>query len=140
MKKDIYPCLWFDGVALEAAEFYCSVFENSGIKSVNSLVVQFELNGKLFMGLNGGPKFKPNQAVSFVVECNDQAEIDTYWAKLTEGGREDWCGWLQDKYGVAWQIVPAVLGELMADSEKAPRVMNAFLKMRKFEIAKLLEA
>lgn len=140
MKKEIYPCIWFDGKALEAAEFYCSVFNNSRIKSTNPLVVQFELRGKLFMGLNGGPKYKPNPAVSFVVECEDQAEIDHYWTKLSEGGHEDMCGWLQDKYSVSWQIVPTILGELMNNKEKAPAVMAAFLKMRKFEIAKLMEA
>lgn len=140
MTEPIYPCLWFDGKAKEAASFYCSVFTNSKILSENPMVVIFELNGKKFMGLNGGPQFKFNEAVSFVVNCEDQKEIDHFWEKLTEGGEESMCGWLKDKYGVSWQIVPAILGKLMSDPEKAPRVIEAFLKMRKFDIEKLLQA
>lgn len=140
MTEPIYPCLWFDGKAKEAAEFYCSIFKNSKITSENPMVVIFELNGKKFMGLNGGPQFKFNEAVSFVVNCEDQKEIDHFWEKLTEGGEESMCGWLKDKYGVSWQIVPAILGKLMSDPEKAPGVIQAFLKMRKFDIEKLLKA
>jgi predicted 3-demethylubiquinone-9 3-methyltransferase (glyoxalase superfamily) len=140
MKNDITPCLWFDGKAEEAAKFYCSVFRNSKIISSNPMVTSFELNGKRFIGLNGGPLFKFNEAVSFVVNCETQDEIDYFWHKLTEGGEESQCGWLKDKYGVSWQIVPSVLEELMSDPEKAPRVIEAFLKMKKFDIEKLLEA
>lgn len=140
MTKPITPCLWFDGKAQEAAEFYCSVFKNSRIKESTPMVVTFEINGQPFMGLNGGPDFKFNEAVSFVVNCKTQAEIDYYWEKLTQGGKEDRCGWLKDKFGVSWQIVPEVLGQLMSDPEKAPRVLQAFLKMKKFDIQKLMEA
>lgn len=140
MKNPIYPCLWFDNQAKEAAEYYCSIFKNSKITSENPYVAMFELNGNKFMALNGGSKHKFTQATSFVIECDSQEEIDHYWEKLGAGGRYDMCGWLDDKYGVSWQIVPAILGELMADSEKAPRVVEAFLKMSKFNIKTLLEA
>ncbi|MBL7858528.1 MAG: VOC family protein [Cyclobacteriaceae bacterium] len=278
MTQSIYPCLWFDGQAEEAATLYCSIFTNSAITEKNPIVVRFELDGFRVMGLNGGPKFPINPAISFfvyctseeetesiynalipegkammpldtypwskkygwlqdkfgmtwqlsvvdkpgtpfsikpcflftssqfgraeeainfysfvfpkastdllihyeegdanagkvmysefqlnnytliamdgpgehgytfsegvslVVECETQEEIDHYWNKLSEGGREDMCGWLKDKFGVSWQIVPSMLGKLMSDPQKAPRVMQAFLQMRKFEIAKLLKA
>jgi len=140
MTQPIYPCLWFDGQAKEAAEFYCSVFKNSKITADTPIVVTFDLNGKRFMGLNGGPNFTFNEAVSFVVDCEDQEEIDYYWEKLTEGGSESMCGWLKDKYGVSWQIVPAILPKLMSDPEKGERVIQAFLKMRKFNIQALLDA
>lgn len=141
MKNPIHPCLWFDGQAKEAAELYCSVFANSKITSDSGMVVMFELNGQTFMGLNGGPHFKFNEAVSFVVNCETQKEIDYYWNKLTaDGGQESMCGWLKDKYGVSWQIVPTILGELMSDQEKAPRVIEAFMKMKKFDIDKLINA
>ena len=104
------------------------------------MVVRFELNGAQFMGLNGGPHFKFNEAVSFVVECETQEEIDHYWNKLTEGGSESQCGWLKDKFGVSWQIVPKILGSLMMDPARAPRVIQAFLKMKKFDIETLLKA
>ena len=136
----IYPCLWFDGQAKQAAEFYCSVFKNSKITTDTPMVVLFELNGNKFMGLNGSPNFKFNEAVSFVVDCEDQAEIDHFWNKLTEGGEESMCGWLKDKFGVSWQIVPKVLGKLMMDPEKAPRVVQAFMKMKKFDIETLMNA
>ena len=140
MKNPIYPCLWFDGQAKAAAKFYCSVFENSKIIADTPMVVTFELNGKKFMGLNGGPMFKFNEAVSFVVDCETQEEIDYYWNKLTEGGQESKCGWLKDKFGLSWQIVPAILGELMSDPEKAPGVIQAFMQMKKFDIEKLKQA
>ncbi|MFZ4547044.1 MAG: VOC family protein [Bacteroidales bacterium] len=140
MANPIYPCLWFDGKAHEAAEYYCSVFPNSRIISLNPIVAIFELNGAKFMGLNGGPEFKFNEAVSFVVNCETQDEIDMYWNKLTMGGQEGKCGWLIDKYGVSWQIVPSILGKLMNDPEKAPRAMYAFMQMKKFDIEKLLNA
>jgi predicted 3-demethylubiquinone-9 3-methyltransferase (glyoxalase superfamily) len=140
MANPIYPCLWFDGKAHEAAEYYCSVFPNSRIISLNPMVAIFELNGTKFMGLNGGPEFKFNEAVSFVVNCETQEEIDMYWDKLTQGGQEGKCGWLTDKFGVSWQIVPSILGKLMNDPEKAPKAMYAFMQMKKFDIEKLLNS
>ena len=104
------------------------------------MVAIFELNGNKFMALNGGPEFNFTEAVSFVVNCETQDEIDHYWNKLTEGGKEGKCGWLKDKYGVSWQIVPSILGKLMSDPDKAPRVMYAFMQMKKFDIEKLLKA
>lgn len=140
MNNEISLCLWFDGKAKEAAEFYCSVFENSKITSENPMMVTFELNGRKMMGLNGGPQFKFNEATSLVVNCENQEEIDYYWEKLTEGGEESMCGWLKDKFGLSWQIVPSILGKLMSDPEKGQRVMQAFLQMRKFDIQTLLNA
>ena len=119
MKNEIFPCLWFDGQAQEAAKFYCSIFKNSEITADNQMVVNFTLNGKKFMGLNGGPNFKFNEAVSFVVNCYTQDEIDHYWDSLTaDGGQEGNCGWLKDKFGVSWQIVPTALPRLMSNPEK----------------------
>lgn len=141
MNNSIHPCLWFDGQAKEAATFYCSVFKNSKITADTPMVVNFELNGQKFMGLNGGPQFKFNESVSFVVECDDQTEIDNYWNKLTEGGAASQCGWLKDKFGLSWQIIPKRLGELMkGDAQKSQRVMQALMSMGKIEIAKLEEA
>ena len=140
MNNSVYPCMWFDGQAKAAAEFYCSVFKNSRIINTTPMVVIFELNGSKFMALDGGPEYTFNEAVSFVVNCETQEEIDHYWSKLTEGGREWRCGWLKDKFGVSWQIVPSILGKLMSDPEKAPRVMYAFMQMKKFNIEKLLQA
>jgi predicted 3-demethylubiquinone-9 3-methyltransferase (glyoxalase superfamily) len=140
MSKQIYPCLWFDGQAKAAAEYYCSVFKDSKITSENPIVVNFEVRGFKFMCLNGGPQYKFTAATSFVIECDTQDEIDYYWGKLGEGGRYDQCGWLDDKFGVSWQIVPAVLGKLMSDPSKAPRVVNAFMKMTKFNIEELENA
>lgn len=136
----MYPCLWFDGQAKAAAEYYCSIFKTSKIISENPVVVIFELNGFKFMGLNGGPKYKFSPATSFVIECETQEEIDHYWEKLGEGGMYNQCGWLDDKYGVSWQIVPRILGALMSDPEKSPRVIQAFLKMTKFDIETLISA
>lgn len=141
MKGHIYPCLWFDGQAKSAAEHYCSIFKNSKILSANAMVVMFELNGRQFMGLNGGPHFKFNEAVSFVVNCETQEEIDLYWDKLvSDGGEESRCGWLKDKFGVSWQIVPSNLGQLMSDPAKAERVTNVFMQMTKLDIEKLKQA
>jgi predicted 3-demethylubiquinone-9 3-methyltransferase (glyoxalase superfamily) len=140
MTEEIFPCLWFNQQAKDAAEFYCSIFKNSKIISENPMVVIFELNGKKFMGLNGGPMFKPNEAVSFVITCADQAEIDFYWNKLTENGEESMCGWLKDQFGVSWQVVPSILGQLMSDPSKSDRVMAAFMQMRKFDIKTLVNA
>lgn len=138
--QPIYTCLWFEANAQTAAEFYCSVFENSKIVSANPLVVIFELNGKKFMGLNGGSDFQFNPAISFVIECETQNEIDHYWNTLSQGGKEGKCGWLTDKYGISWQVVPTILGTLMSDPERVQSVTNAFLKMKKFDIQKLLDA
>lgn len=140
MTNEIYPCLWFNGQAKAAATFYCSIFKNSRIMSENPMVVIFELNGKQFMGLNAGPQFKFNESVSFVVNCETQEEIDLYWDKLTDGGSEGQCGWLKDQFGLSWQIVPTILAKLMNDPEKAPRVVQAFMKMKKFDIEKLKAA
>ena len=136
----MYPCLWFDGQAKAAAEHYCSIFKNSKILAENPIVVTFELNGNKFMGLNGGPKYKFTPATSFVIECETQEEIDYYWKKLGEGGRYDQCGWLDDKFGVSWQVVPTVLHKLMTNPDKAPRVIEAFMKMSKFDIKTLVDA
>jgi predicted 3-demethylubiquinone-9 3-methyltransferase (glyoxalase superfamily) len=140
MTHPIYPCLWFDGHAKAAAEFYCSVFKNSKIISDSPMVVIFEVNGSKFMGLNGGPHFRFNEAVSFVVTCDTQSEIDFYWEKLTHaGGQESMCGWLKDRFGLSWQIVPSVLAKLMSDPAKSERVGHALMKMKKLDI-KTLEA
>lgn len=141
MKNPIYPCLWFDGQAQEAAAFYCSIFKNSKITADNQMVVTFELNGRRFMGLNGGPQFKFNEAISFVVDCETQDEIDYYWEKLTAGGgSEGSCGWLKDKFGVSWQIVPVILPALLSDPAKAQKVMETYMKMKKFDIEALKNA
>lgn len=140
MANQMYPCLWFDGQAKAAADYYCSIFKNSKITAENLIVVNFELNGFKFMGLNGGPKYKFSPANSYVIECETQEEIDHYWEKLGEGGIYNQCGWLDDKFSVSWQIVPAILGKLMSDPEKAPRVIEVFMKMSKFDIETLIKA
>jgi predicted 3-demethylubiquinone-9 3-methyltransferase (glyoxalase superfamily) len=152
--KGITPCLWFDTEGEEAAAFYTSVFPSSKIVETTHygsagprdegtvMTVSFELNGQRFVALNGGPDFKFNEAVSFYVTCDTQAEVDMYWTRLSAGGEEGPCGWLKDKFGVSWQIIPAALPELLADpdQEKAQRVMDAMLKMKKIEIAELEQA
>jgi predicted 3-demethylubiquinone-9 3-methyltransferase (glyoxalase superfamily) len=138
MKNHLYPCLWFDGQAKEAAAFYCSIFKNSKITDENSMVVRWELNGNQFMGLNGGPQYKFSPANSYVIECETQEEIDHYWDKLGDGGIYNQCGWLDDKFGVSWQVVPKILGKLMADPEKDQRVVAAFMQMKKFDIQTLI--
>lgn len=156
--KKITPFLWFDDKAEEAARFYVSVFPNSKIVSIarygdagaqaagrrkgTVMTVEFELDGQKFMGLNGGPEFSFSHAVSFVVNCETQEEIDRFWKKLSEGGQEVECGWLADKYGLSWQIVPTVLGRMMTDpdSAKSDRVMQALLGMKKLDIAELQRA
>ena len=140
MKSPIYNCLWFDGQAKAAATFYCSIFDNSKITVDTPMVVNFELDDKKFMALNGGPQFKFNEAISLVVDCETQSEIDYYWSKLTEDGEEGQCGWLKDKFGVSWQIVPTILGSLMTDPTKTQRVMQAFMQMKKFDIETLKNA
>lgn len=147
--KKITPFLWFDTQAEDAMNFYVSLFKNSKVKDIsrgpdeNVFTVSFELDGQEFMGLNAGPQFKFNEAVSMYVNCEDQAEVDYFWNALTaDGGEESMCGWLKDKYGLSWQIVPKQLGELMGDSdpEKSGRVMDAMLRMKKIIVADLQKA
>jgi len=147
----ITPCLWFDTEGEEAAKLYTSVFPNSRIVEVSRygsagprpegtvMTVSFELDGQAFVALNGGPEFTFDEAVSFQVDCETQDEVDAYWSKLSEGGEEGPCGWLKDRFGLSWQIVPGVLPELLADPdrEKAQRVMAAMLKMKKIDIEEL---
>jgi len=156
MTNQIAPCLWFDNQAEEAANFYTSIFENSKIENISRygkegfeihgqkegtvLMVAFQINGQSFTALNGGPVFKFNEAISFQVFCETQEEIDYYWNNFTEGGEEGQCGWLKDRFGVSWQIVPSILPELMSDPARAGKVMNAFLQMKKFDIEKLKQA
>jgi predicted 3-demethylubiquinone-9 3-methyltransferase (glyoxalase superfamily) len=160
IQKKIAPCLWFDHRAEEAAKFYTSIFPNSkigrisyygeagqevhGQKPGTVLTVAFELEGQPFTALNGGPLFQFNEAISFQIDCETQAEIDQYWDKLSKGGdpKAQQCGWLKDKYGVSWQVVPRILNELIADPDtgKAGRVMEALLKMKKLDIAELKRA
>jgi predicted 3-demethylubiquinone-9 3-methyltransferase (glyoxalase superfamily) len=147
--KKITPFLWFDTQAEEAMNFYVSVFKNSKVLGVTpgpngiASTVNFELEGQEFIALNAGPQFKFNESISFLVDCKTQEEVDELWTKLTAaGGEESMCGWLKDKYGLWWQIVPSVLGEMLGDKdpEKAGRVMQAMLKMRKITIADLQKA
>lgn len=147
----ITPFLWFDDNAEEAMNFYISVFKDSKIGNVSRLpegtpgpagkviAATFELQGQEFMALNGGPQFKFNEAVSFFVTCRNQAEVDYYWDKLGEGGEAGQCGWLKDKFGLSWQVVPTALGEMLGDPDpaKSQRVMQAMMKMGKIEIAEL---
>jgi predicted 3-demethylubiquinone-9 3-methyltransferase (glyoxalase superfamily) len=149
--QKITPNLWFDTEAEEAANFYTSIFKDSEIVDVSyygeggprpaglALTVNFRLQGQDFTALNGGPDFKFNEAVSFLVSCESQAEVDDFWEKLSEGGEEGPCGWLKDKFGVSWQIIPTALGKLMSDedAEKAGRVMKAMLQMKKINVAEL---
>ncbi len=138
----ITPFLWFDNQAEEAANFYVSIFKNSKITSATSMMVTFKLDGQPFMALNGGPTFKFTEAISLFVNCETQQEVDELWDKLSTGGSKSQCGWLKDKYGLSWQIIPNVLGEMLSDSnpEKSGRVMQAMLQMRKIEISDLKAA
>ncbi len=136
MKKPIYTALWFENGAKEAAEYYCGIFPNSRITMDNPMAVSFELNGQRFLAINGkNPDMKFNDSTSFVIECEDQAEIDNYWDKLTaNGGRESQCGWCVDKLGVSWQVTPADFGRLILES---PNAINAMMQMKKIIIADL---
>ena len=145
----ITPFLWFDNQAEEAMNFYVSIFKNSKVGSIMRsgddgpvMSVTFQLDGQEFMALNGGPQFKFTEAISFFVNCETQAEVDELWQKLSAGGEEGQCGWLKDKYGLSWQIIPTVLGEMLQDKDagKAKRVMDAMLKMSKIDIAVLRQA
>ncbi len=137
MKNPIYTCLWFENNAKDASQYYLSIFKEAKIIDENPMVVMMEINQRKFMLLNGGPKFKPNEAVSFVIECETQDDIDHYWNSFTKEGEESMCGWCKDKFGFSWQIVPANLGQLMA--QKGQKVVDAFLKMKKFDIKTLEE-
>jgi predicted 3-demethylubiquinone-9 3-methyltransferase (glyoxalase superfamily) len=150
----ITPFLWFDSEALEAAEFYASVFPNSEVTSVTRytevgpgpagsvFTVEFQLDGQRFMGLNGGPLFTFSEAISFMITCADQAEVDYFWEKLTEGGVESQCGWLRDRYGLSWQVVPGGMEDILndPDPERAQRAMKAMLSMQKIDVAALRAA
>ena len=154
----IVPFLWFDGQAEEAAQFYTSIFQNSKIRSTTRyddataraagrppgtvMTVDFTLDGQDFVALNGGSQFKPNEAISFSVDCDGQDEVDHYWDALSDGGEPGPCGWLKDRFGVSWQIVPRELNRLLADpdADKAQRVMAAMLQMGKIEVAELQRA
>jgi len=152
--QKITPFLWFDSQAEEAMNFYVSIFRNSKVLTVNRygdagpgpkgtvMTANFLLDGQEFVVLNGGPQYKFTPAISFVVNCESQQEVDEYWDKLSAGGREDQCAWLQDKFGVSWQIVPTVLVKLLSDPDpiKAQRVMAAMMKMKKIDIAALKRA
>jgi predicted 3-demethylubiquinone-9 3-methyltransferase (glyoxalase superfamily) len=154
MKQRISPNLWFDTQAEEAAEFYTSVFANSRVVNVTRypedapreagmvMTVEFELDGQRFVGINGGPQFTFDEAVSFEIGCADQDEVDYYWDRLSDGGEEGQCGWLKDRYGLSWQVVPAGMEEVLADpeSERARRAMQAMLGMGKLDIAALRRA
>jgi predicted 3-demethylubiquinone-9 3-methyltransferase (glyoxalase superfamily) len=154
MQQRIIPNLWFDTEAEQAAGFYTSIFENSRIVNVTHyteagpreagmvMTVEFELDGQRFVGINGGPEFKFDEAVSFEIKCETQDEVDFYWEKLTEGGEESQCGWLKDRYGLSWQVVPTGMEELFADPDpgRAERAMQAMLGMRKLDIAALRSA
>jgi predicted 3-demethylubiquinone-9 3-methyltransferase (glyoxalase superfamily) len=152
--QKITPFLWFDGKAEEAMRFYVSIFKNSKVGAITRygdagpgpkgtvMVVTFQLDGQEFIALNGGPQFTFSPAISFVVNCETQEEVDAFWEKLSEGGEKLQCGWLRDKYGLSWQIVPTVLGEMMQDkdAEKSQRVMKAMLPMNKLDIERLKQA
>jgi predicted 3-demethylubiquinone-9 3-methyltransferase (glyoxalase superfamily) len=146
--QKITPFLWFDGKAEEAANFYVSIFKNSKVVSTspgpNGTVMSatFQLDGQDFFALNGGPQFTFTPAVSFFVNCETQQEVDELWEKLSEGGKKERCGWLKDKYGLSWQIIPSVLSKLLRDKDpaKAKRVMQAMLQMDKIDIARLQQA
>ena len=157
-QQKITPCLWFDTEAEAAANHYVSIFKNSKIVKIGRygkegkeihgkaagsvMAVEFEIEGQKFVGLNGGPQFKFDEAISFQITCDSQAEVDYFWSKLTDGGKEVQCGWLKDKFGLSWQVVPRVLPELLGDAnaEKADRVMKAMLQMKKLDIAALQKA
>jgi predicted 3-demethylubiquinone-9 3-methyltransferase (glyoxalase superfamily) len=154
MAQKITPNLWFDGDAEQAAEFYISVFKRGSIRNVTRytegspgepgtvMTVEWELDGQRFVGINGGPHFTFSEAVSFQISCADQAEVDYYWERLTDGGEEGQCGWLKDRYGLSWQVVPEGMEAVFADPDpkKAERAMQAMLKMRKLDIAELRAA
>lgn len=139
----VTPFLWFDGAVEEAADFYTSIFKSASIEMLNpGLSATFELEGQRFIAFNGGPHFKFNEAVSFFINCQDQEEVDYYWGELSEGGKIQMCGWLKDKFGLSWQVIPEILGELLSDEdrEKAEKVKQAMLQMKKIDVDALLKA
>jgi len=146
--QKISTCLWFDGQAEEAAQFYTSTFDNSSMGPAmpgpggKALTVEFEIEGRQFMGLNGGPMYRFNEAVSMVVHCDSQEEVDRYWDALLSGGEESQCGWLKDRFGLSWQVVPTAMAGLLngPDREGSQRAMEAMLKMRKLDINVLQKA
>jgi predicted 3-demethylubiquinone-9 3-methyltransferase (glyoxalase superfamily) len=140
--QKITPFLWFDGKAEEAANFYVSLFKNARIASSSPMSVTFQIDGREFIAFNGGPMFKFTEAISLFVSCETQEEIDRLWDKLSEGGQKQRCGWLKDKYGVSWQIIPPTLGRMLQDKDpaKSKRVMQAMLQMGKIDIAALEKA
>jgi len=152
--RALVTCLWFDTQAEQAATFYTGIFKDSKLGAIHrygaegpgpeggAMLVEFELNGQKFSALNGGPQFTFNESVSFVVTCADQAEVDYYWDRLSDGGQENVCGWTKDRYGLSWQVVPAVFFEMVSDRdpEKVGRVMKAMFTMTKFDIAGLEKA
>lgn len=147
--QKITPFLWFDGQAEEAMHFYVSIFRNSKVGSVNRagpngpvITVSFQLEGREFMALNGGPKYKFTEAISLFVSCETQQEVDELWGKLVAGGEEQPCGWLKDKYGLSWQIIPTALGRMLGDKDpaRAQRAMQAMLQMKKIDIGRLQRA
>jgi len=146
--QKIVPFLWYDGKAEEAAKFYVSIFKNSKVMSVTpgpdgtAMAVTFQLEGQTFYALNGGPKYKFTPAISLYVDCETQAEVDELWNKLSAGGREDQCGWLQDRYGLSWQIIPTALPRLLGDKDpkKANAAMQAMLRMQKIDVKELQQA
>src|SRR3954466_3330674 len=154
MQQRITTNLWFDGNAEEAAEYYCSIFKNSRVVSSapytdsgmgepgKTMVVEWELDGQRFVGINGGPQFTFSEAISLQVNCEDQEEIDYYWERLTDGGEEGPCGWLKDRYGLSWQVVPTGMAEMLTDPDpgRAERAMRAMLGMRKIDVAAIRNA
>jgi predicted 3-demethylubiquinone-9 3-methyltransferase (glyoxalase superfamily) len=158
IKQKLTPCLWFDTQAEEAANFYTSIFDKSRIKQITRygnagrdvhgkeagsvMVVEFEIEGQTFTALNGGPHFKFSEAISFQVMCDSQDEIDHFWDKLSEGGHEGQCGWLKDKYGLSWQIVPSALPQMISQArgDRLDRMMGAVMKMKKFDLNTLQQA
>jgi predicted 3-demethylubiquinone-9 3-methyltransferase (glyoxalase superfamily) len=140
--QKITPFLWFDGKAEEAAHFYVSLFNNARIVSASAMSVTFEIDEREFIAFNGGPMFRFTEAISLFVSCETQEEIDRLWDKLSDGGQKQKCGWLKDRYGVSWQIVPPVLGQMLQDKDpaKSKRVMQAMLQMDKIDIAALQQA
>lgn len=154
--QKITPCLWFDNQAEEAVKFYISVFKNGNIEQITYygkegfeihkktagtiMTVSFSLNGQKYLALNGGPEFKFNESISLIINCETQEELDYFWQKLSADGEEGPCGWLKDKFGLSWQVVPNILPELLNDSQKTEKVMKALLQMKKLDIAKLKTA
>lgn len=138
----VTPFLWFEGNMQQAVNFYLSVFKESRLISMNAMSATFELQGQPLMALNAGPHHKFNEAISLFVGCDDQAEVDYYWERLSAGGAEQQCGWIKDQFGLSWQVIPRVLGQLLGDADrtKANRTMQAMLKMKKMVIADLLAA